>query len=57
MRGRGNKILHLFKRMENEVISEEVEILCDDGKGHKTFVKNDHPECTLLKCYQHVGRE
>ena len=49
-------MLHLFERIENEVISEEVEILCDDGKGHKTFVKNDHPECTLLKCYQHVGR-
>jgi len=43
--------------MEIEDISKAEEILCDDGKGYKTFVKDDHLESDLLKCYQHVGRE
>jgi len=42
---------------KSKVIPTQKNFLCDDGKGHKTFVKNDHQESTLLKFYQHVFRE
>ena len=40
-----------------KVFPKQKNFLCDDGKGRKSFVKNDQLESTMLKCYQYVGRE
>ena len=51
--------------MQNYMVSAEwrrkvwpkKKFMSDDGLGHKTFVREDHPEDMRLKCYQHVGGE
>ena len=46
-----------FKEMRNwkEKKWPDGNFMCDDGTGHKLYVKNDFPKSKKWICWQHIG--